>query len=294
MWVQKVPGGGVTALAYAPDGRTLYTLDAGGSVTAWDTTARIGTPLFRLDPSVLMLYTRLRATPDGGFLLMPQMFEGIVWDLAAEKFGLPLPTRAGVVAGCVPDRTAPRVWFVGLGARSIDSWDVGTGLFGPTVTGCPMYPFPAGFDFHPHGHTLALTTHEPQFAVCDLVTGTHVRHDTDLVSSLPQFSPDGRALLLLGVRQVEVWDAEAWELRVPSFACHRPDRVFDFHPHAPVFVALNPDRAITLFSLETGRPIRTYDFALGKQVNCVAFAPDGLTCAAGGSNKRFVVFDVDL
>jgi hypothetical protein len=29
-------------------------------------------------------------------------------------------------------------------------------------------------------------------------------------------------------------------------------------------------------------------------VNCFAFAPDGLTCAVGGSGRQFVVFDVDV
>ena len=34
MWIQKVPGGGVTALAYSTDGGTLYTCDGGSWVTA--------------------------------------------------------------------------------------------------------------------------------------------------------------------------------------------------------------------------------------------------------------------
>ena len=32
----------------------------------------------------------------------------------------------------------------------------------------------------------------------------------------------------------------------------------------------------------------------GGGVDAVAFAPDGLTRAVGGSNKQFAVFDVDM
>ena len=45
----------------------------------------------------------------------------------------------------------------------------------------------------------------------------------------------------------------------------------------------------------TAEPDRaSLDFALGKYVTCAAFSPDGLTCAVGGSNKQFAVFDVDI
>jgi WD40 repeat protein len=72
------------------------------------------------------------------------------------------------------------------------------------------------------------------------------------------------------------------------------ERAFAFHPTAPVFVAIDRSKNLTLFSAETGAPIRSLDFALGRNVNCAAFSPDGLTCAVGGSNKQFAVFDVDL
>ena len=38
--------------------------------------------------------------------------------------------------------------------------------------------------------------------------------------------------------------------------------------------------------------IRSFNWNLGK-VRCVVFAPDGMTCAAGGSSGQVVVWDVD-
>ena len=72
------------------------------------------------------------------------------------------------------------------------------------------------------------------------------------------------------------------------------EATFAFHPTAPVFIAINRDKHLTFFGTETGEALRSLDFALGRYVQCVAFSPDGLTCAVGGSNKQFAVFDVDL
>jgi hypothetical protein len=65
-------------------------------------------------------------------------------------------------------------------------------------------------------------------------------------------------------------------------------------PTSETFAALNPQRQLTLFSLRSGEAIRSFDFALGATVQCLCFSPDGLTCAVGGSNKQFAVFDVDV
>jgi WD40 repeat protein len=60
-----------------------------------------------------------------------------------------------------------------------------------------------------------------------------------------------------------------------------------------MFAAVSVDRVLTYWSLETGEQIRTVDFALGRYAQCVTFSPDGSRCAVGGSNKQFIVFDVE-
>src|SRR6476620_10560445 len=47
MWVGKVPGGAVTALAFAPGGRTLYSGDMQGRVFAWDLGSQSRRELYR-------------------------------------------------------------------------------------------------------------------------------------------------------------------------------------------------------------------------------------------------------
>jgi hypothetical protein len=92
--------------------------------------------------------------------------------------------------------------------------------------------------------------------------------------------------------------------RVEKIECDRPYWMLAFHPTVPVVALRRRDGLLSLVSLETGEELRTLDFDAGKQppqqsprfspVICAAFSPDGLTCAVGGSNKQFAVFDVDV
>jgi hypothetical protein len=82
-------------------------------------------------------------------------------------------------------------------------------------------------------------------------------------------------------------------VRVESVPSYAPWSIIAFHPTAPMFAAVKSRRELTLFRLDTGEIVRSFDFGIGF-VESVCFSPDGLTCAVGGSNKQFAVFDVDL
>jgi WD40 repeat protein len=49
---------------------------------------------------------------------------------------------------------------------------------------------------------------------------------------------------------------------------------------------------VALWDTESGREIASWDWRIGT-INSVAFAPDGLTAAAAGSNKKLVVWDLE-
>ena len=89
MWIQKVPGGGVAALAFSPDGRTLYTLDNSGTLTAWDVSSHTGRKLIR-DPRLKYYYGRMHPLADGKRLITRNRAI-VAWDLAAQQ---ELPTSA--------------------------------------------------------------------------------------------------------------------------------------------------------------------------------------------------------
>jgi WD40 repeat protein len=52
------------------------------------------------------------------------------------------------------------------------------------------------------------------------------------------------------------------------------------------------DGTISIWDATEGQRVRTYSWNIGP-LEAVAFAPDGLTCAAGGSEGRIVLWDID-
>ena len=52
------------------------------------------------------------------------------------------------------------------------------------------------------------------------------------------------------------------------------------------------DGALRVWDAADGSPVKSFDWQIGP-VTAVAFAPDGLTCAAAGTNGRVVLWDVD-
>jgi WD40 repeat protein len=67
---------------------------------------------------------------------------------------------------------------------------------------------------------------------------------------------------------------------------------FAFHPSGDFLCAVFADGQARDLDPRTGAVLRAFRWAR-KALHSVAFAPDGLTCAAGGENGRVVVWDVE-
>jgi WD40 repeat protein len=313
VWIQNVPGGGVRALAYSPDGRTLYTRDADRWVTAWDVQDRTGTRLVRAGGTYYPSHPEPGfGTADRGQFLVADGLPPYVIDLGTgesyrfDTGALRLPNPAdpneplelGAGVGLIqPDPFAPRL-LAFLPNGVVASWDLATRRPGADL-GAPR-PELVGSRFRPMPDGRALFRHRSNSSAVSLfdaaaggfTTTFEVRCPAPNFEPLP--APDGRTALLFCGRGAFLWDRAASEPRARPVKAGPPLAAVAFHPTQPVFVAPDGDKVLTLFSTETGEPIRSLDFGLGKKVTCVAFSPDGLTCAVGGSNKQFAVFDVDL
>jgi WD40 repeat protein len=293
MWIQKIPGGGVDGLAYSPDGRTLYVADRGGAVTAWDTAARTRRPLIPAAGYV----RRLAPLAGGKHLLIGGYPHVLVWDVAAgAEVGRSAPAAP---FDALPVPGGDRVLSRPSDRLSLVAWKPAAPADGVTFAG----PFPSpvrAFDLSPDARTVAFAPdYSRTCALFDVaagrVTAASAEFDSGLVWGV-RFAPDGRTLAVFSGRQVRLGDAHTLALRDWRLTVHNRfgEAAFAFHPHAPAFVAIGLDGSLALYGAETGEPLRALDFALGRFVRCVAFAPDGLTCAVGGSNKQFAVFDVDI
>jgi WD40 repeat protein len=293
MWIQKVPGGGVTALAYSTDGGTLFTHDSGSWVMAWDVAAHTGRRLYRADR---WIFHGLRPLADGRLVI--HNIPLAVWRPESNAIET-LAAPAGFDDGRIPLITpGGRLYGLDPDMRSVGVWDLNTGRIGPRHG--PWIGDLFGFDITPDERVIAVINPHGQVAVADLRTGER------LGKFRPQFptgaysahtvvvSPDGNTVIAHSGEAMQVWDVPSRSVRLEHVTGLLADEVLAFHPTAPLFVSLNPNRELTLFSLDNGEPVRSLDFALGRKVKCAAFAPDGLTCAVGGSDRQFAVFDVDL
>jgi WD40 repeat protein len=59
-----------------------------------------------------------------------------------------------------------------------------------------------------------------------------------------------------------------------------------------VLMTAGADGFVRLWDVAAVKELRSFAWDIGK-VYCAAFAPDGLTCAAGGEKGQVVVWDVD-
>jgi WD40 repeat protein len=292
MWIQKVGGGGVRHIAYAPDGRTLYTLDMSGSVFAWDTASHAKTRLFQLPRSTAERYNTggLFLADSGRYLVLQALDRARVWDLTG---GRELTTvTEGVARGLLkPARGATLLYLGSMDRSSVVSHDLVSGRPTPALRWEDIL---IDFDPSPDGRTLAVLARDQTVWLADLEAERRTQLSSPATATGVRFSPDGSAVVRVSYIEVAVWDLGASAPRFAPVSCALPGWLFALSPTGAHFAALNPQREFTIFSMTTGEPIRSLDFALGAYVQCACFAPDGLTCAVGGSNKQFAVFDVDV
>jgi WD40 repeat protein len=295
VWIQK--GQGVTHLAYSPDGRILYAIESGGALTAWDIASRTGRTV-RGRRDWWMLTARLFPLADGRRLVWLDGWATVLDANSGDDLGgvRGLTDHKSGLRTVTPDG---RVFYLKSGAVAVAAWNL------TTREPEPQREVPKAarrgirsFDISKDEELVALVGLKGAVTVYDWGDGPGLQNPLalDATADDVRFAPDGRTLAVFSGRTVQMWDLSRGVAagKPVTLAPQPPNETFAFHPAAPLFLALDRDRHLTLFSLETGEPVRSLDFGLGKRVACVAFSPDGLTCAVGGSNKQFAVFDVDV
>jgi WD40 repeat protein len=105
--------------------------------------------------------------------------------------------------------------------------------------------------------------------------------------------PNGELLYLRGP-SVQILDTS--KLDQPAITCTNSSRqdvtAAAFSPNGKLLATTSNDTTVTMWDTATWQPIRQYGWEIGR-LRAVAFAPDGLTCAAGSDTGKVVLFDVD-
>ena len=151
----------------------------------------------------------------------------------------------------------------------------------------------------PNGRTIAATNTDAQSVIVWKLNrqlkakGKPLRLCSERRLSSVAFSPDSGTLSVAEANDIHLCTVgrtlqERGILRGHSGKIHH----LAFHPQENVLVSAGADQTVRFWDPVSGKQRACYDWGIGG-VWCVGFAPDGMTCAAGGDGG-VVVWDVDI
>ena len=308
---------GVGALAFAPDGQTLWTSDH-QTVRPWDvrTGEPAGKPLEAAHVSVITF------TPDGKTLATGGVDNVIrLWNVKERREKSPTAGHQGRVyaTAVAPDgRTIAtsgadatiRLWNRATGrqrdqivrqgkeVRALAFTPDGSGLFTtdfpPADETVRLWDAAAGKELRrfagvssvstPDGRLLVTADKDGMVHFWGPATGKELRHWPTSMGYLELFhiSPDGRTLITWGKDVVRVWDAEGKELRRfdgPRFGEDSMHRIYT--------VAASPDGRLLAFGGQVNY-LTIYDAAAGKKVRRFGGLPGATSMLAFSADNRFL------
>jgi WD40 repeat protein len=235
--------------------------------------------------------------PDGSKLFWswgPQGTGGVCWTSPDGQIGSLSEVELEVGGICLsPD--ARTLFAATRGA--IRRWDLSKN------TGLPSWraKSPSSLAVSPDGRTLA-STHPLyplsgidafQVVLWDIPTGRRRSRLTDCKEYFQgiAFSPDGARVAALANQSLWLWELPT-EKVIAHHASKQHFMGLAFSPDGRLLATCANDGSVRFWDGSSGEPREAFDWKIGK-VTCVAFAPDGMRAAAGGSVGDVVVWDVD-
>ena len=291
----------ITALAYAPDGRTLVSRGA-DSIQVWDAATLHDRASF---PSDRTEFGSVAISPDGRTLAATLLGRGIVtWDLASKAeravlrdgpastaepaapeafgWGLAYAPNGSILAGPSEDQAA---------AASIRLWDLARQV--PTDLGPPNQPA-THLAFTPDSRALVAKSMEGTIRVWDLASKTERSAISSSASYLAaiSISADGKLVASAGDdRYLRIYEVDSGR-EVGKFKGHLKAILgIAFHPDGRHIVTGDSAGTIFLWDIPTRQVIAQFKGHQGK-VWAVTFRPDGRELATAGEDRTIRVWDV--
>jgi WD40 repeat protein len=312
----------IVSIAYAADGKTLFSGDGTGTLRAWNLATGEQSIIFStvLQPKELVQQTigPLEASPDGRRLAVwwgrlvicrtgpipapdhkpserfvltnePQLLVAPGWTIALYLDRWPhlefSPDWTFVAETGPVDR--------GVHLRKTDTGD-SLGTLGPGL-GLTNF-FPA---FSADGKTLAAFAfgigNEPHRIVLWDVEGRRQRGQT-VPGDRPLYSPDGRWLAVSNAEKIELYDARSEHLLCEATIRHPTRKHIQqmvFSPDGKWLLTSARDKVLRLWDVASQKVLQEWAWQIG-EVSSIKFSPDGMTAAAAGTSRKVVVWDLDL
>ena len=264
------------AVAFAPDGRELFTGGFGGVATVRSTTDwSVAGELRGHEASV----NAFAFTSDDARIVTVSTDKTVrIWDRATRRELARVGRHAKGVAAldALPDGTLVTGGYDGAVRRwSLDGEELASVKIGARAVALAA---------HPTTSSIAASAARPEVQVLDPEGTVAHRLAADDITSSIRWSPDGSSLVAGTCAGVHVWATQGWE-RVRTIPLDRADA-------AVVPVDLSPDGTLLaagwahhlgLWRADEDEPTAVVD-GLPKGVYGIAFSPDGTTLAQCGAD----------
>jgi RNA polymerase sigma factor (sigma-70 family) len=277
---------GVSALTFAPDGKTLVTCDW-RTTHWWDVATGQELPGRRVPAARV---DSLAFSPDGQTLATGGADQVVrLWDAATGREKLrPAGHLASVHGAAVsPDG---RTLATAGGDGTVRLWDAATGAEIRKLVGHERDV--SSVAFSADGRSLLSAGVDQTVRLWDPTTGKELRHFPGAAALL---SPDDKLLVMADEKAVRVWDPAAGkELRQwPAVA---GTALLGFSPDGRTLFTWGEDKVVRLWDPVTGREVRHFPghhFAEDSldRVYWVAVSPDGRLVAFGGQVGTIALYD---